>query len=667
MRRVIFLASTAMIMAAAAPSFGAAPTRTAPAATAAPKSTEPRFAPTPAWVKPVAAPAPSSALANEPVVFLLVSAQERIHANRVENYILSEFAVQNQVGAQGLSTFTMPWNPDVSTLTIHSVQILRGDKVIDVLDPSAMRVIQQEDQLKSSTQTGLHVATMPIKALQVGDRLRMAVTYDTKVADFAKAEELQNMRPAVKVQKASWWIYLSPDVKARWKTPKDLAGEPISSIDGMPGRRFELLDYEPSEDLDNSPARLNRREVQLTAYNSWGEVAEPMIPFYAEGRKLSVDSPVKKLAAEIAAKNQQPEQKMLAALRVVQDQVRYVALLLQDGRYRPDSADAVWEQRFGDCKGKTALLLALLDELGIAADPVLAGVKSDALVGDRLPSLASLDHVFVRARIGSTHYYLDGTNLGQRTVDELKQAPVRFGIPVVPQTNLATFPNHVPELPLRETQLTWDTTSTLHDEVPFKARLILRGVVASEMRVKAQAGSTDKDFLENVKNLVTGVDNDDLKLVASNAEESDGSYSFEFNGKADLDWRPVDGMKGNRFDFSQSTLRWNVDFKRDKDHLDIPISLPFPYWERMVETVILPDGGKDFFVDAKPISNKLAGVEYRRTASMQDGKAVSVSDFKRMVEEIDAKEANAAKAGIEEVNDDVGYVVAKRKLKLPKD
>lgn len=601
------------------------------------------------------------------MVFLLVSAQERIHADHVENYILSEFAVQNQVGAQGLSTFAMPWNPDISTLTIHSVQIVRGEKVIDVLDPAAVRVVQQENQLKSNTQTGVHVATMPIKALLVGDRLRMAVTYDTKVADFAKSEELQNMRPAVKLQKASWAIYVAPGVNARWKTPKDLPGEAITSNDGMSGRRFELLDYEPSEDLANSPARLNRREVQLTTYNSWGEVAEPMIPFYVEARKLPADSPVKKVATDIAAKNQQPEQRMLAALRVVQDQIRYVAMLLQDGRYRPDSAEAVWEQKFGDCKGKTALILALLDELGIAAEPVLAGVNNDALIGDRLPSLSSLDHVFVRARIGNASYYLDGTNLGQRTVDELKQAPVRFGIPVVEQTDLATFPNHVPELPLRETQLTWDTTSALHDDVPFKVRLILRGATATEMRVKAQAGSTDKDFLEKVKNLVTGVDNDDLKLIASNPEESDGSYTFDFSGKADLDWRPVDGMKGNRLDFSQSTLRWNVDFERDKDHLNIPVALPFPYWERTVETVILPNGGKEFFIDAKPISNKLAGVEYSRTASMQDGKAVSVSDFKRIVEEIDAKDANAAKEGIESVNDDVGYVVARRKLKLPKD
>lgn len=55
------------------------------------------------------------------------------------------------------------------------------------------------------------------------------------------------------------------------------------------------------------------------------------------------------------------------ALDLVQQQVRYVYVGLGGGTYLPASADETWNRRYGDCKGKTALLLALLGELGIAA------------------------------------------------------------------------------------------------------------------------------------------------------------------------------------------------------------------------------------------------------------------------------------------------------------
>src|SRR5207245_7674926 len=36
----------------------------------------------------------------------------------------------------------------------------------------------------------------------------------------------------------------------------------------------------------------------------------------------------------------------------------------------PASAETTWSRRFGDCKAKTALLLAILHEFGIEAEPV---------------------------------------------------------------------------------------------------------------------------------------------------------------------------------------------------------------------------------------------------------------------------------------------------------
>src|SRR3546814_13557358 len=91
--------------------------------------------------------------------------------------------------------------------------------------------------------------------------------------------------------------------------------------------------------------------------------------------------------------------------------VRYSYGGLGNGNLTPATAEETWQRRYGDCKGKTALLLALLARLGIEAEAVLANNSGgdDGLDG-RLPNPGMFDHVIVRARIAGTTYWLDGTS-----------------------------------------------------------------------------------------------------------------------------------------------------------------------------------------------------------------------------------------------------------------
>ena len=85
-----------------------------------------------------------------------------------------------------------------------------------------------------------------------------------------------------------------------------------------------------------------------------------MVPLYARAATLEENSPLRAEIERIRAENPTPAGQAAAALRLVQQQIRYVALSMGEGGYVPASADDVWRARYGDCKGKTALLLALL-------------------------------------------------------------------------------------------------------------------------------------------------------------------------------------------------------------------------------------------------------------------------------------------------------------------
>ena len=102
--------------------------------------------------------------------------------------------------------------------------------------------------------------------------------------------------------------------------------------------------------------------LPFNAVNSFDTcwVSRLMAPLYEEGAKLEPDSPLLAEIERIRAAHDTPAARAAAALRLVEDEVRYLALSMGDGNYVPMSADEVWRSSYGDCKGKTVLLLALL-------------------------------------------------------------------------------------------------------------------------------------------------------------------------------------------------------------------------------------------------------------------------------------------------------------------
>jgi hypothetical protein len=80
-------------------------------------------------------------------------------------------------------------------------------------------------------------------------------------------------------------------------------------------------------------------------------------------------------------------------LAFVRHEVRYVAVEVGVGGYRPAAAHETLARRWGDCKGKVELLLGLLDEAGIEAYPVLIQPAPRGRIDPEFPSPGRFDHM----------------------------------------------------------------------------------------------------------------------------------------------------------------------------------------------------------------------------------------------------------------------------------
>lgn len=627
---------------------------------------QPKFAPVPSWVAEQAVPRNNPKNKDNAFELLLTNSQEYLTPGGLENFV--EYVVEplTQAGLQAFGNIALPWNIYRTDFTFHRVEIERDGKTIDALDRDNISVIRRETKLEQATISGLRTVLMPVKGLRVGDKLRVSFSYKT-TDRIGKTEEIQEMSPPVSMGRMVRRFVVSKDLPVRWASNSEI--KPVIKELGTTSERlFVAENFEPPKERKFVPDRIAQKILQVSSYNDWSEVAAPMAPLFDASRQTAPNSEVAQLADKIAAVHKDPHDRLIAALRESQDQVRYVALLLNDGDYSPMTADEVWEQRFGDCKGKTVFLLALLDRMGIQAEPMLVSVKMDDGLDQRLPSLAMFDHVIVRAHIGSETYFLDGTNYGQRTLEELKQAPTMNGLPLVQNAKLVKNPDVLPSAPLTEAFLTWDARNGVTAETPFEVTLILRGQNAADMRIEA-ATSTDREkLIESLKNKVPGISNDELEFVSSEPEAADGSYIARFKGSTTLDWSPVDGLKGNRLQLTQAPLVWDGEFDRDDDAgKKIPVRMAFPYWERTVEKVLLPNGGKDFVLDASTIDQTVAATHLTRSVTMADGVVTATNDFRRLTRELDGESARNAKEPLGKISDDYAYVVSRKKLKVAAD
>ena len=640
----------------------------ASAASAESADKQPDRGPLPSWVQRTTIPAPDPARADAPIQFLLLESQTKLGVDSEETYFEMVMKPQTVGGLQGLSTITLPWNVARTDMTVHAIEALRDGKPIDLIKDKPFTILRRESKLEAAQINGVRSVVLPVRGLEMGDTVRISVTYRAAPSKLtARSEDLSKWQPPFPVELLDRRIIVPKGVPIKWRVGERAPTPTVTETPTATVYYFAEKKAEPKKFPNSLPVRAQADDVQFTAYQTWAEVVDGHVDMYKSARKTAPGSPLSLEADKIAAATTDPTKRMMMALRLVQDRVRYVAMLLGDGAYAPTSADESWEARYGDCKAKSVLLLALLDRLGITAEPMYVHSTSGEAIEKRLPSLATFDHVIVKAIVGGKPYFLDGTEYGHRVPGEVAAATFGYGLPIVTGAQPEKIPAYVAAEPTMDTVVEWDGSKQLVGEVPFKAKLTLRGPMAVAARQKKTVAEKEGEFDEDIKNYVKGIPNEKIEIVSRSDDPTTGDYSFEFKGSYEMAWDEYEDRKGLRFPFDNDASKWNAEFERDEGAFkDAPVQLNPAYWQRQTETVILPST-KGFRVDdAKPIDRTIAGSRIWRTISLEGNRVTSVSNFRHIEPTITAEAARGAEDEIQAIGENWAYLVAPRSFKLPK-
>ncbi|HWW55954.1 MAG TPA: DUF3857 domain-containing transglutaminase family protein [Sphingopyxis sp.] len=615
----------------------------------------------PAWVLPPPPPTATGTPEGAPMRIIYSDQQTRLGTESDDSYLAYRVKL---LSPQALTAgnLTLGWQPGAGGVTVHALKIHRDGAEIDVLKSSKFTVLRREGNLDSAMLDGLLTAVLQAPGLQVGDELEFAVSINQRDPTLSdRSFGISGLPPAGALGAYRLRLLWPQDRKLRWQTSKDVGKLTERSIGGSRELVYSLSDPDTALGVAGAPVRFNyRRIVEYSNFTNWAELSRAFATLYDEAATLSADSPVRAEIARIAEATTDPAARAEAALVLVQDRIRYVYVGLNGGNLRPASADQSWERRFGDCKAKTALLLAILRELGISARPALVNVEGGDGTDERLPSPAAFNHVLIEAEIGGARYWLDGTGTGDKYLAALPDPVFRWALPLTRTgADLLKVPVAAPRRPQLVNVLTIDARKGFSGEAPIKSIAILRGADAQAMRSGLAAmspGDARRALKTYLGDTFTDVKDD---AVRWRYDDRHAALVIEAEGIGEVEWDGSD-TKGRDLSLPGAGFTPPDKFDRPKDQDQ---TLPwivdgFPRFRCWATTVRLPPETKqwkwDFF--SLPMDLRTGGVAYWRVGDLRDNVMRTVMSRRTLTDEISAVEAKRHNDALRSFNNKISRV-----------
>lgn len=611
---------------------------------------KPVIGPAPAWVKPVTPPAASAKGDDAPVRIVLSDQQVALEPGRQTIYSETVLKIQTPQGLAA-GNISLPWRPETDVLTVHKLLIRRGDQTIDVLKSGqTFTIVRREQNLESATLDGVLTANIQPEGLQVGDILEFAASVSSSDPTLkGHVEQIAGAWNGFPIARAhlrmQWPTTLPAHVRQTASLPalKPLKTGSTSAVE------VSLDNVEPINPPKGAPPRYRiGRLVEVTDFASWADLGALMAPLYDKAAAIPAQGALQSELERIQSLSPDPKVRAEAALALVQDRVRYVALAMGAGGYVPADAETTWSRRYGDCKGKTALLLALLHAMGIQADPVAVSTTFGDRLDARLPMVGLFNHVLVRTTVSGRTYWLDGTGTGDTSLDRLTVPNFGWGLPLVAKG--AALVRMVPaplETPTQDTSIRIDASAGVTAPAPAKVETILRGndAVGTKIALANLVGEAReralKDYWKEQYDFIH------VKSVSAEFDPKSGEQRLTLEGTAKMDWA------NGAYQTDGTSVGYRADFSRDPGpDRDAPFAIPFPTFSRTRETIVLPKGHGDFTLGTGlDVDQTTAGIQYRRHATIKDGVFTIEKTERSMVPEFAAKDAPAAQAALRTLAD----------------
>ena len=429
------------------------------------------LSPTPTWVKAIT-PIQATALHQQDhsngVAYLLVDYQTRVQAGQPSRYHHFIQQALNPSGVSEVSQIAIDFDPEYESVTLHTLQVHRDGKVLDMRSRATITVLQREKELEYQIYDGSQTINILLEDIRVGDRVDYSYSLDGAnpiyAGHFSDYNQLQWSVPVGHVHHRLLWPANRP------LQIRNHATNLVPQIQPHGPFTEYVWEQHQAEAIVTDPDIPNWYDPYPVIYLSdmarWQDVATWAWPMY---QPVKGTPQLTALRDAILATAHTPEARILAALQYVQDEIRYLGIEIGVRSHQPNLPEAVLTQRFGDCKDKSRLLVSLLQDMGIEATTALVNSDRGKRLTDRLPTPAVFNHVIVVARVGDRRVWLDPTLTYQAgDLTSLYQPNYHYALVIAPDTtDLTAMADEIPGPHQKAVEETFDIRDAINKPAEY--------------------------------------------------------------------------------------------------------------------------------------------------------------------------------------------------------
>jgi transglutaminase-like putative cysteine protease len=451
--------------------------------------------PSPAWVKqihPDMTSPPPQGNVTYGYELLLVDRQESVTAAGLERFKHLAYRLLDERAVEDNSQIELTFDPTYEQLVLHAVSVTRNGRTIDQLKPDRIRVVARESEADYQVFDGSRSLVIVLENVKRGDVIEYSFTRrganPVFAGHFMETVSLQESVPTRELYFRLLWPRDRPLAIRRNQTTVEPSvaalgaqREYLWTANNIPAK---VLDVGLPDWYEPYPG------VQLSDFTSWHQVAAWGDSLFASPGPLP--SVLTARVATIRRTSSSKEAQVLAALRYVQDEVRYLGVEIGVNSHMPYPVATVIRRDYGDCKDKAQLLVVMLRELGIPARPALVSTTYKSHIRDIGTTASEFDHAIVETQIDGREYWLDPTALYQRGDLNSVGAPFGSALVLAPETDsLTTIPKVQAADPVTNVTITFDLAE-VGKPASMRVETEYRGRAADDVRETIRSTSIEK-------------------------------------------------------------------------------------------------------------------------------------------------------------------------------
>ncbi|MEM5549204.1 DUF3857 domain-containing transglutaminase family protein [Pseudoalteromonas neustonica] len=514
--------------------------------------------------------------------YLLLDTQINVSQQQpTQRYTRTVMQAVNQSGIDYISQLNLDFDPSYQTLTLNGLGLIRDGQYIDKLTSAQFKVLQRETELANGIYNGSLTLNIIVDDMRVNDKLDYSFTITGRnpvYQHFSVSRTLNWSVPVAQQFMRVLWQKSTPLYINTVNGETDIKDTPLAV-----GHDYQIsLRNQATVASSNQTPRWYSpyKQVFFSELNTWQEVTEWAIPLYKSA--IEVTASVAQVADDITMQNLQVTDRIAAALKFSQDEVRYLGLEMGTNSHQPTPASETLELRYGDCKDKTVLLISLLKAMGIPAYPALVNTEEGKRLNRLPPSANQFDHVIVTLEYAGQRYWLDPTISYQTgSLEHLAQPNYGYALIIKPfEQQLTKMTPPVDGLRIKTTD-NYIIAQNREQPATFQTSYLYSGFEAINRRSSLARNGLDqiaKDYLEYYQGYFKGLTIDQPMTVTENANNGE-FLSNEFYLIDDF-WQPAD--PDLRADFYASEIQNSV-YEPDQITRTAPLYFQYP---NNIETTI---------------------------------------------------------------------------------